>query len=82
MINHTIFDHFVHKKFRHLPFFILILSALVWLIASCSAEEQPSEPPAHEEAVRETSDQAPTVQIEPEKPNQTKEIQLKKRDQF
>ena len=75
MINYSIFDHFVHKKLRCLPTLILILSALVWLFASCSTEEQPPEAPAHEEAVRETSDQMPTLQIEPEKPNKTKEIQ-------
>ena len=75
MINHIIFDHFVHSKIRHLPILILILPALIWLFTSCSTEEQPPEPTAHEEAVRETSDQVPTVQIEPEKPNKTKEIQ-------
>jgi murein L,D-transpeptidase YcbB/YkuD len=75
MINHTIFDHFVHMKLRRLPTLILILSAFVWLFASCSTEEQPLIPPAHEEAVRETSDQVPSVRIEPQKPNKTKEIQ-------
>jgi len=54
---------------------LFILFALVWLVAGCSAEEQPPKPPAQEEVVRETSDQEPTVQIEPEKPDQTEEIQ-------
>jgi len=74
MINYTITHYFNHKKLRHLLTLLLILSALVWLFASCSTEEQPPEPPAQEEAVRETSDQKPTVQIEPVKLDQTEEI--------
>jgi len=75
MINHTTTYYFIHKKLRHLLTLSLILSALVWLFASCSTEEQPPESPAHDEAVRETSDQETTVQIEPKKPDQTEEIQ-------
>jgi murein L,D-transpeptidase YcbB/YkuD len=45
------------------------------LIASCSAEEQLREQPVQKETVRKTSAQEPTVQIEPEKPDQNEEIQ-------
>ncbi len=75
MINHTIIHYFIHKKLQHLLTVLLIVFALVWLFASCSTEEQPPKPPAQEKAVRETSDQEPTVQITPEKPDQTEEIQ-------
>ena len=75
MINCTITHHFIYKKFRHLLTLLFIFSALVWLVASCSTEEQPPESPAPEEVVRETSDQEPTVQIEPEKSDQSEEIQ-------
>ena len=54
---------------------LLIVFALVWLFAGCSTEAQPPELPPPDETVRETSDQEPTVQIEPEKPDQTEEIQ-------
>ena len=75
MTNHTIPHYFIHKKLRHLLALLLIFSAFGWLFASCSTEEPPPEPPVQEEAVRETSDQAPTVQVELEKPDQTEEIQ-------
>ena len=75
MINCTTTHHFIYKKFRHLPTLSLIFSALVGLVASCSTEEHPLEQPAPDEAVRETSDQEPTVQIEPEKSDQSEEIQ-------
>ena len=75
MINHTTTHFFIHKKFRHLLTLLLILSALVWLFASCSTEEPPPETPAQEEEVPKTSDPEPTVQVEPEKPDQTEEIQ-------
>ena len=75
MINHTIDHYFIRKTLRHLLTLVLILSALVWLFASCSTEEQPPEPPVQKEAARETSDQAPTVKVELEKPDQTEEIQ-------
>ena len=75
MINYTITQYFIYKKLRHLLSLLLILSALVWLVASCSAEEQPPQPPAQEEVVQETSAQEPTVQIELAKPDQTEEIQ-------
>jgi len=75
MINCTTTHHFIYKKFRHLLTLLFIFSALVWLVASCSTEEQPPESPAPEEVVRETSDQEPTVQVEPEKSDQSEEIQ-------
>ena len=75
MINHTTTHFFIHKKLRHLLTLLLILSALVWLFASCSTEEPPPETPAQEEEVPKTSDPEPTVQVEPEKPDQTEEIQ-------
>ncbi len=75
MINHTTTHFCNHKKLRHLLTLLLILSALVWLFASCSTEEPPPETPAQEEVVPKTSDSEPTVQVEPEKPDQTEEIQ-------
>jgi len=75
MINHTTTHFFIHKKFRHLLTLLLIFCALVWLSASCSTEEPPPETPAQEEVVPKTSDSEPTVQVEPEKPDQTEEIQ-------
>ena len=74
MIN-TITQYFIYKKLRHLLSLLLILSALVWLVASCSVEEQPPKPPAQEEVVQETIAQEPTVRIELAKPDQTEEIQ-------
>ena len=75
MIKFTITQYFIHQKLRHLRSLLLILSALVWLVASCSAEKQPPQPPAQEEMVREASAQEPTVQIELAKPEQAEEIQ-------
>ena len=75
MINHTITHYFIHKKLQHPFTLLLIFSILVWLLVSCSKEEQPPEPAVKEEAVRETSDQEQTVQIEHKKPDQTEEIQ-------
>src|SRR5210317_1486173 len=75
MINHTIIQYPIHKKLQHLLTVLLIVFTLVWLFAGCSAEEQSPKPPAQEKAVRETSDQEPNVQITPEKPDQTEEIQ-------
>ncbi len=75
MTNRKTTHFFIHKKLRHLLTLLLILSALVWLFASCSTEEPPPETPAQEEVVPKTSDSEPTVQVEPEKPDQTEEIQ-------
>jgi murein L,D-transpeptidase YcbB/YkuD len=75
MINHTTIHNSIHKKLRHLLTLLLILCALVWLFASCSTEEPPPETPAQEEVVPKTPDPEPTVQVEPEKPDQTEEIQ-------
>ena len=75
MINHTTTHFCNHKKLRHLLTLLLILCALVWLFASCSTEEPPPETPAQKEVVPKTSDPEPTVQVEPEKPDQTEEIQ-------
>ncbi|MEE4265087.1 MAG: peptidoglycan-binding protein, partial [Desulfobacteraceae bacterium] len=75
MRNHTITHYFIHKKLQHPLTLLLILSILVWLLATCSTEEQPAEPAVKEEAVRETINKEQTVQIEPKKPDQTEEIQ-------
>ena len=75
MINHTTTHFFIHKNLRHFLTLLLILCALVWLFASCSTEEPPPEKLAQEEVVPKTSDPEPTVQVEPEKPDQTEEIQ-------
>jgi murein L,D-transpeptidase YcbB/YkuD len=75
MINHTITPCFIHKKLQHPLTLLLILSILVWLLATCSTEEQPAVQTVKEEAVRETINQEQTVQIEPKKPDQTEEIQ-------
>ena len=71
MINHTINHYFIHKKLQHPLTLLLILSILVWLLATCSTEKKTAEPTVKKEAVRETSDQDPNVQIEHKKPDQT-----------